>query len=153
MSKTDLTLDELDKGIIQNMSRGVYSYEELAEKLHVTRSTIFRRVSKLEETGAITKRIMGFPDYTKLGISAILIGIDIAHEDIAAAIDLLLKQNDVKLIWKTYGRHDMVITMICEKGCEGQAIFDFREKLAKLKITGFDYSIGFSWDKVDFSPY
>jgi hypothetical protein len=62
-------------------------------------------------------------------------------------------QNDVKLIWKTYGRHDMVITMICEKGCEGKAIFDFREKLVKLEITGFDYSIGFSWDKVDFSPY
>ncbi|HML04046.1 MAG TPA: hypothetical protein VK487_11840 [Candidatus Bathyarchaeia archaeon] len=43
--------------------------------------------------------------------------------------------------------------MICEKGCEGQAIFDLRERLAKLKINGFDYSIGFSWDKVDFSPY
>jgi DNA-binding Lrp family transcriptional regulator len=153
MDKSDMMLDELGKGIIQNMSRGVYSYDQLAEKLHVTRSTIFRRVSRLEKACLITKRIMGFPDYTKLGLSAILIGIDIAHEDIAAALDLLLKENDVKLVWKTYGRHDMVVTMICEKGCEGQAIFDFREKLSKLKITGFDYSIGFSWEKIDFSPY
>jgi DNA-binding Lrp family transcriptional regulator len=146
-------LDELDKAIIQNMSRGVYLYDQLADKLHVTRSTIFRRISVLEKTGFINKRIMGFLDYTKLGLSAILIGIDIAHEDMATAIDLLIKQNDVKLGWKTYSRHSMVVTMLCEKGCEGQAIFDFRERLSKVKITGFDYSIGFSWEKVDFSPY
>jgi DNA-binding Lrp family transcriptional regulator len=153
MNKTDTTLDALDKGIIQSMSRGVYSYDELAEKLHVTRSTIYRRIDRLEKTDIISKRIMGVPDYTKLGLSAILIGIDIAHEDTAAAVDLLVKQNDIKLVWKTYGKHNLIVAIVCEKGCEGQAIFDLRERLAKLKVTGFDYSIGFSWEKVDFSPY
>jgi DNA-binding Lrp family transcriptional regulator len=153
MNKTNPTLDALDKGIIQNMSRGVYSYDELAEKLQVTRSTIYRRISKLEKTHVISKRIMAVPDYTKLDLSAILIGIDIAHEDTAEAVDLLVKQDDVKLVWKTYGKHNLIIAIVCEKGCEGKAIFDLRERLAKLKITGFDYSIGFSWEKVDFSPY
>jgi len=135
------------------MSRGVYSYDELAEKLHVTRSTIYRRISRLEKTNIISKRIMGIPAYPKLGLSAILIGIDIAHEDTATAVDLLVKQNDIKLVWKTYGKHNLIIAIVCEKGCEGKAIFDLRERLSKLKITGFDYSIGFSWEKVDFSPY
>lgn len=153
MNKTDMMLDELDKRIIQNMSRGLYSYDELAEKLQVTRSTVYRRINRLEKMHIISRRIMAVPDYTKLGLSAILIGLDIAHEDTAAAVELLIKQDDVKLIWKTYGKHNLIVAIVCEKGCEGKAIFDFREKLAKLKITGFDYSIGFSWEKVDFSPY
>jgi hypothetical protein len=57
----------------------------------------------------------------------VLIGIDIEHEDIAAAADLLFKQNDVKLVWKTYGKHDLVVAIMCEKGCEGQSIFDLRK--------------------------
>ena len=153
MNAKNVTLDELDKRIIQSMSRGVYSYDELAEKLQVTRSTIYRRISRLEEMHIISRQIMGVPDYTRLGLSAIVVGLNIAHEDAAAAADLLVRQDNIKLVWTTYGKHDLIVILVCEKGCEGQAIFDFREKLAKLRVTGFDISIGFSWGKVDLSPY
>jgi DNA-binding Lrp family transcriptional regulator len=153
MSEKKPTLDELDKRIIQSMSRGFHSYDELAKNLHVTRSTIYRRIRRLEKVRIISRQIMGVPDFTRLGLSAILIGMNIAHEDLAAATDVLVKQDDVKLVWKSYGSHDIIVAIVCEKGCEGKAIFDLREKLAKLRITGFDYSIGFNWEKVDFSPY
>jgi len=153
MNAKNVTLDELDKRIIQSMSRGVYSYDELAEKLQVTRSTIYRRISRLEEMHIISRQIMGVPDYSQLGLSAIVIGLNIAHEDAAAAADLLVRQDNVKLVWTTYGKHDLIVILVCEKGCEGQAIFDFRKKLAKLRVAVFDISIGFNWNKIDLSPY
>ena len=153
MNAKNVTLDELDKRIIQSMSRGMYSYDELAEKLQVTRSTIYRRISRLEEMHIISRQIMGVPDYSQLGLSAIVIGLNIAHEDAAAAADLLVRQDNVKLVWTTYGKHDLIVILVCEKGCEGQAIFDFRKKLAKLRVAVFDISIGFNWNKIDLSPY
>ena len=153
MSEKKVMLDELDKNIMKHMTRGFYSYEELAEKLQVTRSTVYRRINKLEKMHVISKRIMAVPDFAKLDMSAICIGMNVAYEDLASAVSSLVKLDDVKLVWKTYGKHNLIVVIVCERGCEGRTIYGLREKLDAVKIEEFDVSIGFSWEKVDFSPY
>jgi len=145
-------LDELDRNIMHHLCSGIYSYNDLAKICNVTRGTVYRRVNKLENMHVISRKIMGIPDYTKLDLSAICIGMDVAHENMEKVIELLKRQPSVKFLFKTYGTHNVILIMIGDKGEEGQTIYDLREKLENLKINSFDVSIGFSWEKIDFAP-
>jgi DNA-binding Lrp family transcriptional regulator len=148
-----IALDELDKNIMHHICKGIYSYRDLGRICHVERSTIYRRINRLENMHVISKKIMAIPDFTKLDLSALCIGMDVMQEDVDKAVDLLKEQPQVKFLWKTYGTHNVITVMICNKGEEGQSIFNLRKTLGKLKIQKFDISVGFSWEKVDFTPY
>jgi len=62
-----------------------------------------------------------------------------------------LKEHDrVKLIWKTYGTHDIVLAILCDRDDIGSCIHDLRKELAELGVTPakFDVSISISWEKM-----
>lgn len=148
-------LDELDKKIITYLSTGTYSYKELAELCGVGRSTIYRRIDRLEKIGAISKRIMAIPNFTKLNLTAIGITMDISQSDVDQVIEFLKGLSTVKLLWRSYGRHNIVVVSVCEKGNEGECISKMREALEKMKVKiyNFDASVSFIWEKVDLTPY
>ncbi len=72
-------LDDLDRKIILHLSKGIYSYAELAEKCKAGRNTIYRRVNRLESEGIIDKKVRAIPNFTKLNLSAICVMMDIAQ--------------------------------------------------------------------------
>jgi len=136
------------------MSNGVYSYDELGKLCKVGRSTIYRRVDKLERMGIITKRIMAIPNYEKLNFSAVIIGMEVSMRDLAKTVSFLKRQNQVKFLWTTYGTHNLVFTILCDKGDVGNCINNLRNALEKLNVTPtrFDVSISISWEKMYLSP-
>jgi DNA-binding Lrp family transcriptional regulator len=149
----EIVLDELDKRIIHELCTGIYSYDQLAQACKVTRNTIYRRVDRLEKAHVISKRIMAIPNFEKLGLSAICIGMDVAYEQMDNVIDIIKQQADTKFLWRTYGPHQLVLVMVCEKGCEGAAIAKLGKALVAFKIAKMDVSIGFVWEKMDFAPH
>ena len=147
-------IDDLDRKIVRYMSNGVYSYDELGKLCKVGRSTIYRRVDKLERMGIITKRIMAIPNYEKLNFSAVIIGMEVSMRDLAKTVSFLKRQNQVKFLWTTYGTHNLVFTILCDKGDVGNCINNLRNALEKLNVTPtrFDVSISISWEKMYLSP-
>ena len=147
-------IDQLDQKIVSHMCNGVYSYNELAKLCNAGRNTIYRRIEKLERQGIIRKRIMAIPNFDKLGLSAIIVGANVSIEETEKTIAFLKNQPHVKFLWKTYGTHDIVFTMLCNKNDIGKCIYNLRTELAKLKIniTKFDTSGSVSWEKIDLNP-
>lgn len=146
-------LDELDKRILHEMCTGIHSYDQLAQACGVTRNTIYRRVNKLEGQHYISKKIMAIPDFEKLGLSAIMIGMDVASQDFDKVTNVVKLDPTVKFLWRSYGNHQMVLVMVCEKGCEGGAIESLRQALREFDVDKMHISIGFKWEKVEFSPF
>jgi DNA-binding Lrp family transcriptional regulator len=155
MSKEKIVLDGLDKCIMHHICEGIHSHANLAEMCNVTRGTVYRRLSRLENMHVISRKIAAIPNFEMLNLSAICIGISISQEDEDKAIDLLRNLSQIKFLWKTYGTHNLIIIAICNKGEEGELINKLREILAKTKIAHHtaDVSIGFSWQKVDITPF
>lgn len=148
-------LDELDKQIIHHICNGVFSYTELGQLCNVGRNTIYRRMNRLEELKVIDKKIMAIPNFTKLELSAICIMMDVTQTDLDKTVRFLKRQPRVKFLWKTYGSHNLATVIICNKGEEGQCIFNLREALEKMRVETkkFDASISFTWEKVDLIPF
>ena len=147
-------IDYLDREIVSYMCDGVYSYSELAKLCHAGRNTIYRRIEKLEHDGIIRKKIMIIPNFEKLDLSAIVIGANVNIEETEKTIAILKTQMNVKFLWKTYGTHDIVFILLCDKNDVGKCIYKLKTELAKLKIniTRFDTSGSVSWEKFDLNP-
>ena len=148
-------VDDLDRKIVRHICNGVYSYEELGKLCSASRNTIYRRIDKLEKLGIIDRRIMAFPNFGKLNLSAVIFGMNVSPKDIDKAISFLKRQHQVKFLWKTYGTHDIVFAIVCDKGDVGTCIYNLKSALQKLDITTaqLDSSTSVSWEKIDLSPY
>jgi DNA-binding Lrp family transcriptional regulator len=148
-----LILDELDKKLLHEMGSGIYSYDQLARICKVTRNTIYRRVKKLEDAHFIARKVMAIPDLGRMGLSAICIGMDCATKDTDNVIEKIRQLPDTKSLWRTYGDHQIVLVMVCEKGCEGGAIDKLKLSLMEYDVGKMHISIGYAWEKMDFSPF
>lgn len=58
-------------------------------------NTVYRRINKLERMGIITRRIMAVPNFEKLGLSAVIAGINLDFQDLDKALNLLKKHSQV----------------------------------------------------------
>ncbi|MGB9741302.1 MAG: Lrp/AsnC family transcriptional regulator [Candidatus Bathyarchaeia archaeon] len=147
-------LDEVDMKILRYMGEGLYSYEDLAKRLGVGRNTIYRRIAKLEEKGIIKRRIAAIPDFSKIGFSAVVIGMNLNPKDVEKAISFLKVQHQVKFLWRTYGHHDVIATIICDKDNVGTCIYNLRKTLEDLNIqvNKFDISVSIIWEKMLIAP-
>ena len=145
-------LDELDKRILRELCTGISSYDDLAQACNVTRNTIYRRVNRLENLQVISRKIMAIPDFSKLGLSAVLVGLDFNPEENNKIMDAVEELPRVKLVWRTYGDHQLILIMTCEKGFEGQAIEELRNAVAKLGVNHMHISVGYEWGKINFVP-
>jgi len=147
-------VQDIDSKILKYICRGVYSYGELGELCGVARSTIYRRIDKLEKDGLIKRRIMALPNFEKLGLSAVIIGMDAHLTELDKIVHFLKSQNQIKLLWKTYGTHDIVFTILCNKNDVGKSIQELKKALAKLDIMPqkIDVSVSLSWEKMHLTP-
>jgi DNA-binding Lrp family transcriptional regulator len=121
----------------------------------VGRNTIYRRIERLEKIGAIKKLVMALPNYDKLNLAAVHIGLNVRQIETDKAVEILKRLPQVKFLWKTYGTHSVTLIMFCEKDKIGEDIFNLKISLEKEGIDAhhMDVSTSFSWEKMDFSPY
>ena len=142
-------IDNLDEKILHHLSIGANSYDELAELCNVTRSTVYRRIRKLEKAKVIERKLKFSVDITKLNITPLAVGINIANSDEGQAIELLKNCPKISFLWRTYGAHNIAMLALCKKGEEGQLIQDIRKTLQKLDVTTIDTCVCFTWEKAD----
>jgi DNA-binding Lrp family transcriptional regulator len=145
--------DELDRKIIQHLSVGTSSYEELAHQCNVTRNTVYRRISILEERGVIKNTLHCTLNLEQIGITTVNIGAKILQLNQDKAVKQLSKNKNVKLLWRTYGDHNLMLVAFCSKGCEGQTIQELKTVLEDLGAEHLCVSVGYCWEKTDFSPF
>ena len=146
-------LDDLDKKMLQYLSVGTCSYEELARLCNVTRNTVYRRISALENKGIIKNVLNCIVNLEQLDISPVCIGARIAQSEQDKALNLLAAHSSVRLLWRTYGDYDFHLIAFCAKGKEGHTIQGLRTLLEKLNATNISVSIGFVWEKMDLTPF
>ncbi|NJE84546.1 Lrp/AsnC family transcriptional regulator [Thermococcus sp. CX2] len=91
------------------------TYKELAEILGTTRQRISRRMDRLERNGIIKKYTI-IPDYDALGYVHVILGITIRPSvDIDEVIELLKEDENVKVIERALGSHNLVVHIVGPK--------------------------------------
>ncbi len=146
-----MSLDKLDKRILQDLSSGISSYEELARTCKVTRNTVYRRIAALERRGIIKNTIRCNVNFDQLGITPICVAIKIAQMDLDKACKLLSAHKNVRLLLRTFGSHNLNFIAFCQKGQEGEVIESINVALENLSVSDIDISVGFVWEKTDLS--
>jgi DNA-binding Lrp family transcriptional regulator len=114
---------------------GLYSYDDLAKRCGVGRNTVYRRIAKLEEKVVIKRKIRTLPHFSKIGFSAVFIGMNLNPKDIDKAISFLKVQHVVKFLWRTYGHHDIIVTILCDKDDVGTCIYNLAKALEENNIS------------------
>ncbi len=148
-----MSLDNLDRAIIEALSVGVCSYEDLAKQCGVTRNTVYRRIMLLEEKGVITNRLSCVLNFGKLGISVVLVSLKVPETDVKSVVSALVAFEFVKFVWRAYGEFSVVFVAFSVKGFEGEMISELRQKLEELGIVSFNFSVGYEWEKENYSPF
>jgi DNA-binding Lrp family transcriptional regulator len=147
-----LTLnDNIDREILQSLSGGIYSYEDLARKCGVTRNTVYRRIALMEKKGLITKTTRAVLNYEKLEVIPICIAINISHSDVDKAVSVLEPYTNINLLWRTFGSHDITLVLFCYKGDEGKKIDHIKDLLKPFCVHNIEFSIGYIWEKTNFA--
>lgn len=153
MTEKDAAIDDLDKQILQQMSKGISSYEELSRECNVTRSTIYRRVASLEKRGFMKRITSTLVNFDKLGILALCFATTVTQANHKKAVTILKAQSNVKFLWQTYGNHNLLFFVFCEKNRVGETINAAKNLLEKFGTTKTTTIIGFTWEKMDFTPF
>jgi DNA-binding Lrp family transcriptional regulator len=153
MYMSNMALDKLNKKIVQYMSNGTTSYQELARQCNVNRNTIYRRISTMQERGIIKNILHCTIDFEQIGITAITIGAKIPQFNIERAINILATNRNVRWLWRTYGDHNLTLVAFCSKGTEGETIQNVKGILEELDAVHICTAIGFVWEKMSYSPF
>jgi len=147
------TIDDLDKRILQILGNGANSYEEIAQLCNVTRNTVYRRISSLENRGVIKNTISCIINLAKIDIIPIIIGAKIEEQRRDKILNLLAINNGVRFLWKTFGDHNISMVAFCSKGEEGDLIHEIKGLLEEYRATNICVSVGFEWEKMNYSPF
>lgn len=142
-------MDELDKRILQFLTVGISSYEDLARSCNVTRNTVYRRVAALEKKGIIKNIVRCNLDFGQLEITPVCIAIKIAQADLDKACCLLSAHKNVRLLLRSFGDHNLNLIAFCPKGKEGEIIQSITSVLESFSTSDVDVSVGFVWEKTD----
>jgi DNA-binding Lrp family transcriptional regulator len=148
-----MTLDDLDTKILQYLSVGTSSYEELAHTCNVTRNTIYRRIAALENKGIIRNTLNCIVNLEQMDITPVTIGAKIPQIIQDKTINLLVANHAVRFLWRTYGDHNLTLVAFCRKGKEGEVIQEIRGVLEESNADHICISVGFIWEKMSYSPF
>lgn len=148
-----ISIDELDRKLLQHLSTGTNSYAELARLCHVTRNTVYRRIAALERRGIIKNTIRCIINLDQIDVTPVCFGVTIAQADQDKAFNLLAEHPNVKLLWRTYGEHNMALVALCPRGKEGRVINSIKAILEEFDVSQVCVSVGFLWEKSDFTPF
>ncbi len=130
-------LDETDKEIISVISKNSeISYSNLAEKVGVSRNTIYRRVKDLKKKGIIEKDYIkntkiNVLEFENIGISTLVLALKFDIDDLQKAEEFLSDRDEVKLLMKTHGEYDYFVLFFSEEGKDREVISDLRKDLKK----------------------
>ncbi|MCW4025465.1 MAG: Lrp/AsnC family transcriptional regulator [Candidatus Bathyarchaeota archaeon] len=148
-----MNLDTIDKKIIQHLSAGTNSYEQLAKQCGVTRNTIYRRITALENKGIIKNTIRCTVNFDHLDITPIIFGAKVPINELDKTLNLLTAHKNVRFLWRTYGQHTVALVAFCTKGNEGELIQSINAIFESLNVNDVSVSTGFVWEKMDFAPF
>ncbi|WP_297550391.1 Lrp/AsnC family transcriptional regulator [Thermococcus sp.] len=91
------------------------TYKELAELLGTTRQRISRRMNRLEQNGIILKYTI-IPNYDALGYIHVILGVTVRPDvDVGEVIATLKEDENVKIIQRALGSHNLVLHIIGPK--------------------------------------
>jgi|WetSurMetagenome_2_1015567.scaffolds.fasta_scaffold423057_1 DNA-binding Lrp family transcriptional regulator len=144
-----MILDNLDKKILQSLTTGTSSYQELARNCDVTRNTVYRRIASLESRGIIKNTLRCIVNFEKLDITTITVGAKVSQNEQRKALQMLAAHRNVRLLSRSYGSHNITLVIFCYKGKEGEVIQSVSSILEEVNATDVDISVGFSWEKMD----
>jgi DNA-binding Lrp family transcriptional regulator len=148
-----MTLDDLDRKILQNLTIGMSSYQELARTCNVTRNTVYRRIAALESKGIIKNTLNCVVNLEQMDITPVTIGAKIPQISQDKAINLLVANHAVRFLWRTYGDHNLTLVAFCSKGKEGEVIQDIQGVLEDLNAEHICISVGFIWEKMSYAAF
>jgi len=119
-------LDSLDEQLVQLLqSDARQSSEVLAKQLHVSSTTIRRRLRKLIQSGVI--RIVAAVDPSKVGLPLVaVIAYNVSYDKIDSVLHVLASQSEVKWLSTTAGRFDIVATT---QFPSTDALFNFMQRV------------------------
>jgi Lrp/AsnC family transcriptional regulator for asnA, asnC and gidA len=103
-------IDDVDRKILAELQKdGRASFRDLAEKIEVSEGTVYNRVSKLMDIGAIKKFIADI-DYTKLGYGvSVLIGLVTEGGKLPEIERQATESPNVNAVYDVTGEYDAVV--------------------------------------------
>ena len=103
-------MDEIDLNILKMLKMDSrVSLGTIAEKLEISKATVSRRISKLEDEDIISGYTL-VTNSTKLGLMRAIIGVEVAGSSLTEVIEELRKFDEIQNIFKVFGDH----SLICE---------------------------------------
>ncbi len=97
-------MDVIDRRVLNHLlNRGRDSYREIAKELHLSPSTVMKRVREMEKKGMI-KRYSAVVDYDSLGF------------DIHVIVDVRVAKGKLQLIESKIARHGSVLSVFDNTG-------------------------------------
>jgi DNA-binding Lrp family transcriptional regulator len=103
-------MDEIDLNILKMLKQDSrVSLGKIAEKLGISKATVSRRISKMEDDDLISGFTL-ITNSTKLGLMRALIGVEVAGSSLTEVIEELKKFDEIQNIFKVFGDH----SLICE---------------------------------------
>lgn len=105
-----MTFDDTDKKIIKLLGEdGRITNNDIARKLSISEGTVRNRIKKLESSGFV--KIMGLINPDKVSDKQLVfLGVKVAlSKDLAATAEKIAKLNNVKAVYISTGRYDIVV--------------------------------------------
>jgi Lrp/AsnC family transcriptional regulator for asnA, asnC and gidA len=120
-------IDEIDRKIITELQKdGRISYQELANRLDLSISTVSRRVERLINQNAIVIRAL--PNPAEVGFMAnAIVALNVDGSKLDSVCDALVANRNVHLVALTLGRYDILASVYLPKP-------DMLVKLVKQEI-------------------
>jgi hypothetical protein len=79
--------------------------------------------------------------------------VNVAQVDQNRVSILLAAHKRVRMLWRTYGNHNITLLALCPKGCEGAFIQEVKTVLEEFNAKNLCVSVGFMWEKMDLTPF
>ncbi len=124
-------LDETDTKILQLLEEDARrSYTEIAHKLHVSESSIRKRVTAMQKEGVITKFTIKV-DHGKLGLNTIaIVGLDVEPSKMLEIAQKLCDLKELKCVATASGDHMIMLEIWARNGKELNKLIS--EKIGKI---------------------
>lgn len=145
-------IDETDRKIIAALLSGFQSYEDLAQEINKSRSTVYRRVKKLKEDDLLSENLILLPNFNNLNYTFITVGLSTSIGDIDKVIEILTEKKEIVMVWEAFGDHDILFIVISNNNNSGEYIKRIKKELFDndIDIKDFDISASTTIHKIDF---
>jgi Lrp/AsnC family transcriptional regulator for asnA, asnC and gidA len=109
----DVDLDDVDRAILRALMDDARTpFSEVARRIDMSSATVHDRVDRMEDAGVLEGYHAAVdPAAVGLEVTA-LVGLDLARDRVAAAVDALADVEGVQTVHLTAGRYDAVARVV-----------------------------------------